>query len=134
MYTGLKRGIHSGCAGCRWSANLGRLGIPMLTLQPDTDPAYHGISSLLLLKQCYEMVKNGGFRLSNADIVIALQRPKIQPYIEQMRTTLAECLQAPVESISVKATTTERLGFVGEGRGIMAQAVVLLEKPVNASE
>jgi len=101
---------------------------------PDTDPAYHGISSLLLLEQCYEMVEKRGFRLSNADIVIALQRPKIQPYIEQMRATLAECLQAPVETVSVKATTTERLGFVGEGRGIMAQAVVLLEKPVNASE
>ena len=101
---------------------------------PDTDPAYHGISSLLLLKQCYEMVQKRGFRLSNADIVIALQRPKIQPYIAQRRPTRAECLQAPAESISVKATTTERLGFVGEGRGIMAQAVVLLEKPVNASE
>ena len=86
---------------------------------PDTDPAYHGISSLLLLKQCYEMVKKGGFRLTNADIVIALQRPKIQPYIE---------------TVSVKATTTERLGFVGEGRGIMAQAVALLEKQENTSE
>ena len=79
-------------------------------------------------------MKKEGFRLSNADIVIALQRPKIQPYIEHMRATLAECLQAPVETVSVKATTTERLGFVGEGRGIMAQAVALLEKQENTSE
>ena len=95
---------------------------------PDNDNSYKGISSVLLLEKVCEIIKNKGFVISNIDSVIIAQSPKLAPYIEQMRIIIAKSLCANVDDISVKATTTERLGFEGNGEGISAQAICLLEK------
>ena len=105
------------------AAALGDIG----KLFPDTDPAYKGISSLLLLETAYEAVKKAGFRLSNLDATILCQRPKLAPSILKMRENLAEILGVAVGDVSVKATTEEKLGFTGSGEGIAAHAVCLLE-------
>ena len=95
---------------------------------PDNDNSYKGISSVLLLEKVNELIKNKGFVISNIDSVIIAQSPKLAPYIEQMRIIIAEALCTNIDDISVKATTTERLGFEGNGEGISAQAICLLEK------
>ena len=95
---------------------------------PDNDNSYKGISSVLLLEKVCEIIKNKGFVISNIDSVIIAQSPKLAPYIEQMRIIIAKALCANIDDISVKATTTERLGFEGNGEGISAQAICLLEK------
>ena len=79
-------------------------------------------------RACLEFVKEKGYELVNADCTIIAQRPKMAPYIEQMRARIAELLEAALEQINVKATTTEKLGFTGREEGIAAQAVVLLQK------
>ncbi len=98
-------------------------------LFPDTDPAYKGISSLILLQRAYTLVACEGWRLGNADLTIALQAPKIAQYHDAMVQSIANCLSVSTSVISVKATTTEHLGFVGRGEGIAAWAVVSLVKP-----
>ena len=95
---------------------------------PDTDAKYKGISSLLLLKEVYAMVRERGYRLGNADITILAQKPKLAPYIADMRRTVEEALCAEEGSVSVKATTEEGLGFTGSLEGIASHAVVLLVK------
>lgn len=95
---------------------------------PDTDNRYSGISSIILLKQAYKLVTEKGYRLVNSDSIITAQVPKLAPYIEQMRKNIAHALDTDIDCISVKATTTERLGFEGRMEGISAQSVVLLEK------
>ncbi len=105
------------------AAALGDIG----KLFPDTDPAYKGISSLLLLETAYEAVKKTGFRLGNLDATILCQRPKLAPSILKMRENLAKILGVDVGDVSVKATTEEKLGFTGSGEGIAAHAVCLLE-------
>ena len=104
------------------AAALGDIG----HLFPDTDDRYLGISSLKLLRDADTAIRKAGFRVGNADVTIVCQRPKLAPYISQMRQNIAEALCVPVEHISVKATTTEKLGFEGEGKGISAQSVVTL--------
>lgn len=93
---------------------------------PDSDPAYEGISSLLLLKRVMEMLRQKNLSVSNVDATILAQRPKLAPYIPQMRAALAEILGLPEERVNVKATTEEGLGFTGAGEGIAAHAVALL--------
>ncbi len=93
---------------------------------PDSDPAYKGISSLLLLKHVVSLVKKHGFTVGNADVTIVAQRPKLAPYIAAMRESAAEALQTPQDRVNIKATTTEHLGFEGEEKGISAHAVCLL--------
>ncbi len=93
---------------------------------PDTDPSFAGISSLLLLKEVMELVTRRGYKIGNLDSTIIAQQPKLAPFIEQMRENLALACGAAVETINVKATTTEKLGFEGRGEGISAHAVVLL--------
>ncbi|MBP3384780.1 MAG: 2-C-methyl-D-erythritol 2,4-cyclodiphosphate synthase [Firmicutes bacterium] len=93
---------------------------------PDTDPAYKGISSVELLKHVTKLIYDEGYSISNADITVMAQRPKIKPYIEEMRRILAETMDMDISRISIKGTTTERLGFVGREEGIAAQAVCLL--------
>lgn len=93
---------------------------------PDTDPAYKGADSLVLLKEAYRLVRQAGYRLSNADCVIMAQAPKLAPYIDQMSQRLAGTLDEGPSQVHIKATTTEKLGFVGRQEGITAQAVVLL--------
>ena len=94
---------------------------------PDTDPAYKGASSVKLLRHVMDLAEGKGYRLANLDATIIAQRPKLAPYIQEMRHTIAATLNADVEQVNVKATTTEGLGFTGTGEGIAAHAVVLLE-------
>lgn len=95
-------------------------------LFPDTDPLYKGISSRKLLRQVKEKVKTAGYGLGNIDAVICCERPKLSPYIPKMRENLAEDLECRPSQISIKATTTEKLGFVGREEGIAAKAICLL--------
>lgn len=95
---------------------------------PDTDPAYEGISSLLLLERVMEMLKNRGFSVGNVDATILAQRPKLEPYIPVMRENLARVMGVPPERVNVKATTEETLGFTGREEGMAAHAVALLEE------
>lgn len=93
---------------------------------PDTDPAYEGISSMVLLERVAQRILAAGYQLGNLDATILAQRPKLAPYIPQMRENLAARLGVPVTRVNVKATTEEGLGFTGRGEGIAAHAVVLL--------
>lgn len=95
---------------------------------PDTDERFKGANSVKLLQHVWNMVQERGYELGNLDCVIMAQRPKLAPYIEEMRGVLARELGAELGQINVKATTTEKLGFVGREEGIAAQAVVLLIK------
>ena len=96
---------------------------------PDTDPAYKGISSLILLKRVSEILADKSYRLVNADIVVMAQRPKLAPHIIEMRKKIAGVLQVDLDRISIKATTTERLGFVGREAGMAAMATVSISCP-----
>lgn len=95
---------------------------------PDTEPKYEGISSIKLLKYVNEFVAEQGYRLGNADVTIMAQKPKMLPHIEQMRKNIAEALGVELSNINVKATTTEKLGFVGREEGIAAEAVCILNR------
>lgn len=95
---------------------------------PDTDPAYKGISSMLLLKHVGALIRQQGYRVENVDATVIAQRPKLAPYIEKMKETIAAALELSSSQVNVKATTEEGLGFTGRGEGIAAQAVCLLER------
>lgn len=94
---------------------------------PDTDNAYKGISSLVLLKKVCGLMKQNGFSLGNADCTVIAQKPKMAPYIQQMRINIAEALECDVSQINIKATTEEKLGFTGRLEGISAHAVCLIK-------
>lgn len=94
---------------------------------PDTDSAYKGADSMVLLQACREKLRAAGYKVHNLDALICAQAPKMAPHIETMRENIARALQLDVDAVNVKATTTERLGFVGDGSGISAYAVCLLE-------
>ena len=94
---------------------------------PDTDPAYKGADSMVLLQACRDRIRAAGYRVHNLDALICAQAPKMAPHIETMRANIARALALEVDAVNVKATTTERLGFVGDGSGISAYAVCLLE-------
>ena len=100
---------------------------------PDTDPAYKGISSLLLLEKVGEMLSDKGFLIENIDATIIAQAPKMRPYIDAMRENIAKALQIDVSVVNVKATTEEGLGFTGSGEGISSQAICLLTSPFDLS-
>lgn len=106
------------------AAALGDIG----TLFPDTDPAYAGADSLVLLGRVMERVRVEGYRLGNLDATVLAQRPKLKPYIPAMRERLAAACGVEIGRISVKATTEEGLGFTGLGEGMAAHAVCLLEE------
>lgn len=95
---------------------------------PDTDAAYKNADSLVLLARVNEIIKSAGYRVSNVDATVIAQAPKLAPHIEQMRTNIASALESELDAISVKATTEERLGFTGNGEGISAHAVCIIEK------
>lgn len=116
--------IHAICDALLGALALGDIG----KLFPDSDPKYKGIDSTKLLKEVVDVVRNNGFDISNMDCTIAMQRPKLRPYIDTMRERLAEVLGIAADRVSVKATTTERLGFEGREEGVSATAVVLLIK------
>ena len=96
-------------------------------LFPDTDPAYEGADSLLLMARVADLARERGYRILDVDCTVAAQAPKLAPHRGQMRARMAEALGVPVEAVGVKATTTERLGFVGREEGIAAWAVALLD-------
>lgn len=95
---------------------------------PDTDERYRGASSVLLLEEVVRLVLKKGYKISNADVTIIAQKPKLISYIPTMRENVAGALGVAVDRVNVKATTTEKLGFEGRGEGISAMAVVLLEE------
>jgi 2-C-methyl-D-erythritol 2,4-cyclodiphosphate synthase len=115
--------IHAICDALLGAAALGDIGKHF----PDTDPAYKGIDSKILLSETARLLAASGYKIMNIDSTIALQAPKIAPYIEQMRNTLSNLLEIGTGQVSVKATTTEKLGFEGREEGISAYAVVLLD-------
>ncbi len=98
-------------------------------LFPDSDPATEGIDSRIILRAAAQAVADRGFHLENCDLTLIAQRPKIAPYLDQMRRNIAADLKADLSAVSVKATTEEKMGFTGAGEGICAHAVVLLQKP-----
>ena len=95
---------------------------------PDTDPAYKGVSSILLLEHVAKLLKENHYKVGNIDAVIIAQRQKMAPYIPQMRANIAKALQIETGAVNIKATTEEHLGFTGEGLGTSSQAVCLLEE------
>jgi len=115
--------IHAICDALLGAAALGDIGKHF----PDTDPEYKGIDSKILLSETARLITNAGYKIANIDSTIAMQAPKIASYIEQMRITLSSLLQIETGQVSVKATTTEKLGFEGREEGVSAYAVVLLE-------
>lgn len=105
------------------AAALGDIG----KLFPDTDDRYLGADSIALLREVDRRLTEAGYRLGNLDVTVIAQRPKLAPYINQMRQNLAAALRTELQNISVKATTEEHLGFTGSGEGIAAHAVCLIE-------
>ncbi len=116
--------LHAICDALLGAAALGDIGKHF----PDTDPQYRGISSLKLLAHVGTLLKAQGYRVGNIDSTIVAQRPKLAPYIPQMRQAIADTLGIDLDRVSVKATTTEHLGFEGRQEGISSQAVALLEE------
>ncbi|KAA3618114.1 MAG: 2-C-methyl-D-erythritol 2,4-cyclodiphosphate synthase [Calditrichaeota bacterium] len=95
---------------------------------PDTDPAYANFSSLLLLREINTLLNKHGYSVVNVDSTIVIERPKIAPHIESMRKNIAECLQIEVDAVSVKATTSEGMSFIGKGAGVAVHAVALISR------
>ena len=95
---------------------------------PDSDANYKDADSKLLLREAYELVKEEGYKLGNLDAVVALEKPKLSPFIQKIRESIATILESKVEQVSVKATTNEKLGFIGREEGIAAFATVLVIK------
>ena len=98
---------------------------------PDTDDRYLGADSLELLRQVMALLRDSGYRVGNVDVTVIAQRPKLAPYIPEMRRRLAEAMEVDQGQVNVKATTEEKLGFTGEGLGIAAHAVALIEDRVT---
>ena len=116
--------IHALCDALLGAAALGDIGQHF----PDSDPRFKGIDSRLLLSEVARMLSAEGYTTVNVDITIALQAPKLRPYIDSMRWSLAGILGIGTDRVSVKATTTERLGFVGRGEGCEVWATVLIDR------
>ncbi|MCF6269270.1 MAG: 2-C-methyl-D-erythritol 2,4-cyclodiphosphate synthase [Melioribacteraceae bacterium] len=116
--------LHSICDAMLGALALGDIGKHF----PDTDPKYKGIDSKLLLSEVNKLVENEGYILGNLDSTIVLQRPKLAPYIQAMRKEIASILYCRVDQISVKATTSEWMGFVGEEKGIKVISTVIMVK------
>ncbi|MBQ6479422.1 MAG: 2-C-methyl-D-erythritol 2,4-cyclodiphosphate synthase [Erysipelotrichaceae bacterium] len=108
---------------------IGAIGLKDIgTHFPDKDPKYEGISSLKLLDATYEMLNEHGYEVVNIDSLIVIEKPRIAPYIDEMRRNIAEHLHCDISQINVKATCGEGLGFIGKGEGAMAEAVCLIEE------
>lgn len=110
-------------------AILGALGLNDLgCLFPDTDKKYKDISSLILLQEVYKVMDEKGYKINNVDSLVIIEQPKLRPYIDEMRKNIAGVLNTDVANVNVKATCSEKIGFVGRKEGAIAQAVVLLVK------
>ena len=115
--------IHAICDALLGAAGLGDIGVHF----PDTDPAYKDISSIKILRKTFQMVRSKGFSVVNIDTVIFAEIPKLSPYRQSMQTTLAATMELEPQRINIKATTTEGLGMIGQGEGIGAMCVALIE-------
>lgn len=116
--------LHAVCDALLGAAALGDIGRHF----PDTDERYMGIDSMLLLKEVASLLKQKGYRTVNIDATVIAQKPKLAPFIEQMRSNIALAVGADTDTVNVKATTEEKLGFTGSCEGISAHAVCLIEK------
>ncbi|HVB03200.1 MAG TPA: 2-C-methyl-D-erythritol 2,4-cyclodiphosphate synthase [Chitinophagaceae bacterium] len=114
--------LHAICDALLGAANLGDIGDHF----PDTDSAFKDINSLILLVRTMELVTQHEYRVINLDTTLCLQEPRIKPYIPAMQQAIAEAMNLPAEVISIKATTTEKMGFIGREEGVMAFATVLI--------
>lgn len=115
--------LHAVCDALLGAATLGDIG----HLFPDSDPTYRNIDSKILLRKSMEAVRTAGYKLCNIDCTLCAEQPKIAPYIADMRHAMATVMEVDENCISIKATTTERLGFVGRNEGMAAYAVALIE-------
>lgn len=115
--------LHVICDALLGAANLRDIGYQF----PDTDPSLKGIDSKLLLKQTFELISEKGYSISNIDCTICLQKPKVNPFIPEMKEIIAGILRTDVDAISIKATTTEQLGYVGREEGVSAYCVCLIQ-------
>lgn len=116
--------IHALCDALLGAANMRDIGYHF----PDTSNDFKGIDSKILLRQTMDLIATKGYRFGNADITVAAEKPKLNPHIEDMKQCLAGVMQCDADDISIKATTTEKLGFTGRQEGIAAYATVLIEK------
>ena len=116
--------IHAICDALLGAANLRNIGFHF----PDTSSQFENIDSKVLLKESIKMVRKKGFEISNIDALICAEEPKLNPYIEEMKRKMAEVLSISVEDISIKATTSEKMGFIGRKEGMAAYATVLIQK------
>ncbi|MEN9884339.1 MAG: hypothetical protein RLZZ420_1556 [Bacteroidota bacterium] len=116
--------LHAICDAMLGALALGDIGVHF----PDTDQAYKNIDSKILLKRSFDLITGKGYKVVNVDSSLCLEAPKIKPYVVAMQQTIAGILGLTVDDVSVKATTTEKMGFVGREEGLVAYATVLLEK------
>jgi 2-C-methyl-D-erythritol 2,4-cyclodiphosphate synthase len=116
--------LHAICDAMLGALALGDIGIHF----PNNDPAYHNIDSKILLQRSYEKILEKGYRVVNIDTTLCLEAPKIKPFVSQMQQVIATILDITSEDVSIKATTTEKMGFAGREEGLFAYATVLLEK------
>ncbi|MBL4655978.1 MAG: 2-C-methyl-D-erythritol 2,4-cyclodiphosphate synthase [Bacteroidia bacterium] len=116
--------IHAICDALLGAANLRDIGFQF----PDSDEKYKGIDSKKLLSEVVSLLHKKGYNIGNIDSIICLQQPKVNPYIPEMKKVLSDTMKIEEEDLSIKATTTEKLGFVGKEEGVSAYAVVLIQK------
>lgn len=120
--------LHAICDALLGALSLGDIGMHF----PDTDAAYKGIDSKILLKKTIDLIHAQGYTVVNMDSTLSLQAPKIAPFIPSMCKCIADILEINISDVSIKATTTEKLGFIGREEGVMAQATVLLKKKTDS--
>lgn len=116
--------IHAICDALLGAANMRDIGYHF----PDTSDEFDGIDSKILLRKTCELIREKGFEIGNIDATICAERPKMNPHIPEMKSVMAECMSIDTDDVSIKATTTEKLGFTGREEGISAYAVVLIQK------
>jgi len=119
--------LHAICDALLGALNLGDIGVHF----PDTDPSFKNIDSKILLKKTFDLIKQKKYVIVNVDSSLCLEAPKIKPYTDAMRSVIASLLEISTDDVSIKATTTEKMGFVGRGEGLVAYANVLLKKEGN---
>lgn len=117
--------IHAICDALLGAAALGDIGLHF----PDTSADFKGIDSKILLQRVAMLLRQNGYEIGNIDCTIRMQRPKLRPYIDRMREALAEAMSIKIDQVSVKATTTERLGFEGREEGVSVSAIALIFRP-----
>ena len=122
--------LHAICDALLGALSLGDIGVHF----PDTDAAYKNIDSKILLQKCFDLVKSKGFGVVNIDCTLCLQAPKINSYVPMMRQQIASILSITADDISIKATTTEKMGYVGREEGIVAYATLLIMRKSNTSK